>query len=303
MKFQRLAGLSEDPQVIMSALKKGGSGLMEVDEEKNKIRRCPTLPLPEWNDARREELMNNTVYVKGFEKTKTTLDDLLEFFGKYPNVLNVTKRLYEDRKDPERKKHFKGSVFVVFKDRDSAEKFMDIKSVKSPDGNEELIRKWQKDYMEEQDKEFDEKRKQRSDWKRSTEKAKELARSIGLEVKKESSDLENKNESPDLLDKNESSDFQMKGRGGHKRRGSFSQGRGAKRGRGGGRGGRGCYNCNQDGHKAKDCPDGGGSSCFNCKQDGHIKKDCPEPDRRNQPKTENSDSIVKTEGCDSTVAP
>ena len=80
----------------------------------------------------------------GFEKTKTTLDDLLEFFGKYPNVLNVTKRLYEDRKDPERKKHFKGSVFVVFKDRDSAEKFMDMKSVKSPDGNEELIRKWQK---------------------------------------------------------------------------------------------------------------------------------------------------------------
>jgi len=358
MKFQRLAGLSEDPQVIMSALKKGGSGLMEVDEEKNKIRRCPTLPLPEWNDARREELMNNTVYVKGFEKTKTTLDDLLEFFGKYPNVLNVTKRLYEDRKDPERKKHFKGSVFVVFKDRDGAEKFMDTKSVKSPDGNEELIRKWQKDYMEEQDKEFDEKRKQRSDWKRSTEKAKELARSIGLEVKKESSDLQDKNESsdildnaekakapatsnssevkkessdlqsknesPELLDKNESSDFQMKGRGGQKRRGSFSQGRGAKRGRGGSRGGRGCYNCNQDGHKAKDCPDGGGDSCFNCKQvghmkkdcpdggdrscfnckqDGHMKKDCPEPDRRNQPKTEKGDSKVKTEGCDSAIAP
>merc|ERR1712141_406871 len=325
MKFQRLAGLSEDPQVIMSALKKGGSGLMEIDDEKNKIRRCPTLPLPEWNDARRQELMNNTVYVKGFEKTKTTLDDLLEFFGKYPNVLNVTKRLYEDRKDPERKKHFKGSVFVVFKDRDSAEKFMDMKSVKSPDGNEELIRKWQKDYMEEQDKEFDEKRKQRSDWKRSTEKAKELARSVGLEVKKESSELQDKNETPDLLDKNESSDFQMKSRGGHKRRASFSQGRGAKRGRGGGRGGRGWYNCNQDGHKAKDCPDGGGNSCFNCKQvghmkkdcpedgegrscfnckqDGHIKKDCPEPDRRNQPKTENSDSIVKTEGCDSAVAP
>ena len=49
----------------MAALKKEGSGLMEVDEEKEKIRRCPTLPVPEWNDARREELMNNTVYVKG----------------------------------------------------------------------------------------------------------------------------------------------------------------------------------------------------------------------------------------------
>ena len=59
--------------------------------------------------------------------------------------MNVSKRLYEDRKDPERKKHFKGSVFVVFKDRESAQKFMDLDSIKSPDENgEELIRKWQK---------------------------------------------------------------------------------------------------------------------------------------------------------------
>ena len=136
----------------------------------------------------------------------------MEFFGKYPNVLNVTKRLYEDRKDPERKKHFKGSVFVVFKDRDSAEKFMDMKSVKSPDGNEELIRKWQKgkylikntlnliyfdfhdfgvtyflyfhfsmnkwplDYLEEKDKEFEDKKKQRREEKQSQKKAKEFAR-------------------------------------------------------------------------------------------------------------------------------
>ena len=32
--------------------------------------------------------MNSTVYVKGLEKMKTTLNDLLEFFGKYLNVLN-----------------------------------------------------------------------------------------------------------------------------------------------------------------------------------------------------------------------
>ena len=72
------------------------------------------------------------------------MDDLLSFFGKFPNVLNVTKRLYEDRKDPERKKHFKGSVFVVFKDKESAQNFMDLDSLKSPDEKEELIRKWQK---------------------------------------------------------------------------------------------------------------------------------------------------------------
>ena len=84
------------------------------------------------------------IQFSGFEKTQTTLDDLLSFFGKFPNVLNVTKRLYEDRKDPERKKHFKGSVFVVFKDKESAQKFMDLESLKSPDEKEELIRKWQK---------------------------------------------------------------------------------------------------------------------------------------------------------------
>jgi len=186
LKFQRLASLSTDSKVILSSLKKGGSGLMEVDDDHQKIRRCPTLPLPEWNDARRQELMDNTVYVKGFEKTETTLDDLLEFFGKFPNVLNVSKRLYEDRKDPERKKHFKGSVFVVFKDRVSAQNFMDMKSVKSPDGKEELIRKWQKDYLDEKDKEFEDKKKQRREEKQSHKKAKEFAK--GGEAKEHAAD-------------------------------------------------------------------------------------------------------------------
>merc|ERR550539_2159028 len=191
MKFQRLASLSTDIKVVLAALKQGGSGLM--DEDKQKIRRCPTVPLPEWNDARREELMNNTVYVKGFEKTQTTLDDLLAFFGNCPSVLNVTKRLYEDRKDPERKKHFKGSVFVVFKDRESAQNFMDLKELKSPDGKEELVRKWQKDYNEEKDSEFHSKRKQRNVEKQSQKNAREFSKSGDLDNKtnptKEMADL------------------------------------------------------------------------------------------------------------------
>ena len=49
----------------MTALKTSGSGLMEVDEERQKIRRCPSISLPEWNDERKEQLTASTVYVKG----------------------------------------------------------------------------------------------------------------------------------------------------------------------------------------------------------------------------------------------
>merc|ERR1719192_1912434 len=36
LNFQRLAALSTDSKVILAALKKGGSGLMEVDEDTQK---------------------------------------------------------------------------------------------------------------------------------------------------------------------------------------------------------------------------------------------------------------------------
>ncbi len=49
------------------------SNLVDVDESGNKLRRNPDVPLDHNTEAR-------TIYLKGFPKTETKLDDL---FGKY----------------------------------------------------------------------------------------------------------------------------------------------------------------------------------------------------------------------------
>ena len=73
-----------------------------------------------------------TVYCKGFEKDNTTLDDLLAYFAKYDGVVHVNRRTWVDRETNTR--NFKGSIFVTFKDKASADKFMAEESVKSPSG-------------------------------------------------------------------------------------------------------------------------------------------------------------------------
>merc|ERR1711913_6611 len=165
LKFQRLNKLSSEEDVILKALKKSEDNLIEVDLENKKIRRNPDLPLPESEDDETKKL--KTVYLKGFEKTNTTLDDLLGFFAKYDNVIHVNRRTWIDRKDDSR--NFKGSVFVTFKDKASAEAFMALESVKNPEG-EELVRKWQTEYFEEKSKELEEKRAKKSSDKRSKAK-------------------------------------------------------------------------------------------------------------------------------------
>jgi len=188
LKFQRLSKISSDAKEILASLKKSESGLMEVDEENAKIRRRPTVPLPEEEDVKKEQA-KMTIYVKGFEKEKTTLDDLLDFFSKYDNVINVFKRTWLDKRSKER--NFKGSVFVTFKDRESAEKFMAAESVKNPEG-EELIRKWQEDYNEEKKNEFEEKKKKIHEHKAGAKKVKEMVKSTGdtaSEAKKEEENL------------------------------------------------------------------------------------------------------------------
>jgi len=61
----------EEGQIARIAEAMKGSELVNVDEATLKIRRNPDIPIPDGTSE------NRAVYLKGFNKTETKLDDLL----------------------------------------------------------------------------------------------------------------------------------------------------------------------------------------------------------------------------------
>lgn len=78
LNFKQLAALSKKVDVILKALEK--STLIEISEDRKKIRRSPNCPLPEYNEEYRKAQEARTVYVKGFPLTDTNIDKLKVFF-------------------------------------------------------------------------------------------------------------------------------------------------------------------------------------------------------------------------------
>ncbi|CAG9567509.1 unnamed protein product [Danaus chrysippus] len=148
-RFNRLAKLSTDIGVIANAISKSTSGLLEISDDNQKVRRNPELPIPEMNEERRKELVSRTIYAKGFGKD-TSLDDILKYFKQFEEVENIIMRKYQDRKTKER--IFKGSVFATFKTKDQADKFMETKDHKFNDTD--LLVMWQDAYLEKKREEY-----------------------------------------------------------------------------------------------------------------------------------------------------
>jgi len=176
LKFKRLAALCDDAATICDILATA-NGLMEVDAAGSRIRRAPSKPVPEWNDERRAQLVKQTVYVKGFDKENTTLDGLVEFFEEKlgSDVLNLQMRNYQDKKD-KNKKGFKGSLFVTFKDRESAEKFLALEEflVVGANGAEAKSESmWQEDYNAMKQKEWEDNKLKKKQDKNKLQKAKQ----------------------------------------------------------------------------------------------------------------------------------
>lgn len=132
LKFNRLEKLSKDAAVIAEALKK--SDLMEVSEDKTKIRRSPDRPLL---NLTKEELSARSVYAKGFP-LDVTLDQVKEFFKKFGETDNIYMR-------KDYRKHFKGSCFVIFRSDEGAKKFVETPDIKYNDA--EMVHLFKDDYF------------------------------------------------------------------------------------------------------------------------------------------------------------
>uniref|UniRef100_A0A8C6MNB6 HTH La-type RNA-binding domain-containing protein n=1 Tax=Moschus moschiferus TaxID=68415 RepID=A0A8C6MNB6_MOSMO len=104
IKFNRLNCSTTDLNVIVEALSKSKAELMEISEDKTKIRRSPSKPLHEVTDECKNDVENRSVYIKGFP-TDAALDDIKEWLEDKGQVLNIQMRRTLH-------KAFKGSIFA-----------------------------------------------------------------------------------------------------------------------------------------------------------------------------------------------
>jgi len=184
-KFKRLADLSTDAKVIIAALKKSDSGLLEVSDEgeEQKLRRNPAQALPENNEETKKLNDAKTAYAKGYNKESTTMDELLEYYAEHePAVVNIQMRNYFLKED--RSKHFKGSVFLVFRTEEACKAFIEAESKEYK--GVQLIRKFKKDYFAEKSAEYEAKKKKK---KKGGEKGEEKGEEKAVEKAEEEKEV------------------------------------------------------------------------------------------------------------------
>ena len=92
-----MKSLTTDPQVIVDALKKSDSNLIEINEEEKKIRRNPCKPLPEITDQYLNELNERTIHIKGFPKD-SKYEDVVQFCKDFGETESIQMR-YTKSKD------------------------------------------------------------------------------------------------------------------------------------------------------------------------------------------------------------
>lgn len=187
LTFNRLKALTEDPKVVAETMLKSSHGIVEVSEDREKVRRHPDNPLPEFNEKRRKELMGRTAYAKGFP-LDSKMDVLIEYFNNnFEKVENVVMRKYFKQED--KAYYFKGSVFVLFETKEAAEEFVKREDLKY--GEKVLLRYMQEEYVKvkrQELKDKSERKKQKAKQKEADELKVELPKKAILHFVTEESE-------------------------------------------------------------------------------------------------------------------
>ncbi|XP_057337937.1 la protein homolog isoform X2 [Microplitis mediator] len=174
LQFKLLSAMSNDVETILKAVE--SSDLMEISENRRKIRRRLDKPLPLYNEEYRRSQQARTVYLKPFP-LNLQLVELKEFVKDFGSVENIIMRKY---KDENKKLQFKGSIFVQFKNLEDAKALVAKESVKYNDT--ELIKMFSEDYTLLKAKERQEKKE------KSDTKSKKSSQEEEKEEKEEDSD-------------------------------------------------------------------------------------------------------------------
>jgi len=140
--FKRLSAITTDPGVIITALATSKNDLLEVSEDKSKVRRRLDRPLPSNYKDVIDSAIYRSVYAKSFP-LDSTLEKLQEDLEKHGVIDYI-----QMRKD--QKKKFKGSIFIQFRSKEDAELFVssDIEY-----NNVKLVKFMKKDYFDLKDNE------------------------------------------------------------------------------------------------------------------------------------------------------
>lgn len=112
LTFNKMKTLKASTEQVLVAL--SSSELIEIDKEKERIRRRTPLPDP-------QEQVGRSLYAKGWIATdpEPSVESIEELFAPYGKVILVRIRKWHDENHA---LHFKGSVFVEFENAESMER-------------------------------------------------------------------------------------------------------------------------------------------------------------------------------------
>lgn len=126
LKFARLKALAKDEAQIVDALKDCESEVIELDDEKKKIKRKKPLPSEEEIKKVEDEINSRTLHLSGFP-LDYTYDNLVRWCCQYGKTDSIQMRMFY------KVKKFKGNILVTFKSVHDAYRVMKLDVLKCKD--------------------------------------------------------------------------------------------------------------------------------------------------------------------------